>query len=1671
MNINKKIVLGIIVFLAVVIISTNTSAIDIFQKKLTHSELLGTSISSSVTTVSTSTENKTLTETTEWNTNTLWNTLAEGKSVEISWNLLKKIPELLCIESEAGINSDKGKKIKYNKTSDDVEQFGKGTSSIAEKYGKKEDYKIAYILSEKVKAEQTGELYEQDIQGALWRTKYNLDWSTEIESRTGTLAGESLYKEAEAYAEYKDDYPEPKISSTGIETVNHGTFYIVGPFIVTYRTAKGGTDSNPVVFGEIQGATLKDESGEVSTEKWCISDINGNKLKNAEGNEINYPKSGQEFYIRIDSSLNIAKANISFEFNNIDAQAESMKLTGSYTVAARTEEKVDLCNDCKKKLDAILADVSTCGDYVMAGNGGTYFCSKRVFKEDYPIEVKCQEEYLLFGGDVPENLKETKAKSSVRTNRVTTVAKITKSGWKEVSFIPDAKCGASYWYTEKNEIMGTESSVKKNAPTHEYTHVCKQKILALCSKDGSDSSCKAHQEAYKNAIDNEMVGCGKIISPYTRVLKDGTTTIGGTKCGVKSTHDAYDVRTQTLSLSKGSRTTTTISVTSSDFEVATLDLALRKYISAVNDVPVTTRVPQVDVTPLKNKQGTTAYYNHTKTDVAVKAGDIVTYTIRVYNEGSLDGYAKEIIDALPSNLEFYSSVVDGVDYGWRLQDKNVYKTSYLANRKLNKFSNGENVNSTLDYAEVKIKCKVKDSAKANERMVNISAISKYAYYDESTKQAVYVSKDMDSIEGRKTWPSNWETSYTGNGNIGNYVKGEEDDDDFEALKVLYTEIGGTVWLDAVEGKQEERDEILTEKDEKMGGIKVRLYTSTDKYTSPIAETTTDSNGKYIFKKATIDGVEQNIPVNRYYAVTFEYDGQKYTTVTPTRVTSGNYTAIKSAGEESTIERNALNAKFYEIVNGTAKNSSGAETVKLNYTRNESSHKSTINRDNAFYSESKIEAWTQGGFYGTAEYVKYINVGLVERAQVNLGLMTDVSKVDISINGSEATYDYDGRDEKTAVDLELKAKDLNRVYNQAIYKSDYNYRITDYNQTGTTVKPSESNELQVYVTYKIKVKNYSSKDAKTSQLIAYFAPEYNVVDSWYKKGNSEGKVSWVSTGEQNGYKKVTTNSIKDVNIGANEDVYVYVKVQVAKDENGGVKLGEKYIVVEIGGYTTTEGLIDTNSEPGNINISSWDNYVKTYEDDTDRAPGLNLYLTEATREMTGFVWEDFVSGTDSDGVKIGNGIKDSNEQNKNGITVQLIEKVTINGTVYEYIWQEVQTGSNKVSYMDRNGKLHENSKEVAVGTGEYKFTDFVPGTYIVRFKYGDTESSISLNGQDYKSTTYKGFGANTSSAKDNKDRRLAVMNYSIKQTNEKAEVLAGNNHAELIKNTWMYADTVESISIGVKDTNPGHNVNFGLIKRPISKLVAVKEVNGIKISNKGITYVDTADGITTGLRQAYGSYFIELDDELINGAELEISYKIRIENQGEKDTLYNYFEGETKYGSNQHELIKTQADLVYDYPEKLGFDEDFSINPSWTKTGVDISILKGEVQSKINNGALVVKATEKLNKALKPGESTDTVYMTLSKIMAAGGDDDLMYSNKVEIVSRINEVGRRDEESIAGNYIPQSNNTEEPDTGKADVTITDPTGQTRIPYGLGIGVGVLLIVGIVLIKKFVLAKKK
>ena len=220
-----------------------------------------------------------------------------------------------------------------------------------------------------------------------------------------------------------------------------------------------------------------------------------------------------------------------------------------------------------------------------------------------------------------------------------------------------------------------------------------------------------------------------------------------------------------------------------DFEKLTLkefDLSLRKFITGVNGTAITNREPQVNVTPLKNG-GTTAIYNHPKTPVSVAIGDLVEYTIRVYNEAEIDGYVEEITDHLPDQLEFVAGNETNTKYGWTVDSNNskIIKTKYLS--KANETTEGDNKikafdGTKLDYKDVKVVCKVVSTDPMPTKITNIADITKFTDGNGNTVT------DRDSQENNVNIPSDL-PGYKDDEIGKDYVPGQQDDDDFEKLKI------------------------------------------------------------------------------------------------------------------------------------------------------------------------------------------------------------------------------------------------------------------------------------------------------------------------------------------------------------------------------------------------------------------------------------------------------------------------------------------------------------------------------------------------------------------------------------------------------------------------------------------------------------------------------------------------------------------------------------------------------------------------------------------------------------------------------------------------------------------------------------------------------------------------
>jgi uncharacterized repeat protein (TIGR01451 family) len=243
-----------------------------------------------------------------------------------------------------------------------------------------------------------------------------------------------------------------------------------------------------------------------------------------------------------------------------------------------------------------------------------------------------------------------------------------------------------------------------------------------------------------------------------------------------------------------------------DFEkvvivVPKYDLALRKFIVAVNENELKdskgnyTRQPIVDTTSLKqgieeNSYGT-ATYNHSKEPVKVHRNDIVTYVIRVYNEGNVNAYVSEITDNLPEYLEFIEDDQLNKAYGWSY-DKNTRVISTKITAKDSEDPTGiyaDRINGkmllaydqsvdSLDYIDVKIRCKVSNKAIADEKQTNIAEIT------DMTDTNGNNVEDVDSTpDGNLEIPDDENLPNYKDDETGDYIPGQEDDDDFDKVLV------------------------------------------------------------------------------------------------------------------------------------------------------------------------------------------------------------------------------------------------------------------------------------------------------------------------------------------------------------------------------------------------------------------------------------------------------------------------------------------------------------------------------------------------------------------------------------------------------------------------------------------------------------------------------------------------------------------------------------------------------------------------------------------------------------------------------------------------------------------------------------------------------------------------
>ena len=324
------------------------------------------------------------------------------------------------------------------------------------------------------------------------------------------------------------------------------------------------------------------------------------------------------------------------------------------------------------------------------------------------------------------------------------------------------------------------------------------------------------------------VGKNKLIKVQDQIKIYVTKTIADGKYVVSkaSFEKDKDVKEKTVTLEDETKGTVTITNTSNLVKVIVpnkkdepkeFDLALRKNIAEVKRDGKTIdigadRNPEINInSATKYLQTKTAGYYHTKNPVTVKPGDTVVYSIRVYNEGYIDGYAKEITDYLPAGLEFIKDSQINKDNGWTATENQDGTTTVKTNKlqgELIKASQG--ADGFLNYVAqksagnsvkepefskmVQIECKIKDDVQDSKLLVNVAEITNYGYtgedgnYVEANKDGVDVDSEEDNVFKKNDKIKNIDDYY--NNNVkpqykedNKDYKGEQDDDDFENVIV------------------------------------------------------------------------------------------------------------------------------------------------------------------------------------------------------------------------------------------------------------------------------------------------------------------------------------------------------------------------------------------------------------------------------------------------------------------------------------------------------------------------------------------------------------------------------------------------------------------------------------------------------------------------------------------------------------------------------------------------------------------------------------------------------------------------------------------------------------------------------------------------------------------------
>ena len=611
------------------------------------------------------------------------------------------------------------------------------------------------------------------------------------------------------------------------------------------------------------------------------------------------------------------------------------------------------------------------------------------------------------------------------------------------------------------------------------------------------------------------------------------------------------------------------------------DLALRKFVTKINSKEITDRIPQVDLSTLKGN-GTTATYNHSKKPLSAYVGDVVEYTIRVYNEGDSEGYATEITDYLPKQLEFIKDNQTNITNNWKMYDANgnetqnvsdavTIKSGKLKDEKIPAFDG-----DTLSYKEVKVVCKVVATDNMPKKITNIAEISKCENSNRIEVKGLASGDERDSNPNQVTVPTGTELENYKDSEINkDYVPGQEDDDDFEKLLLEEFDLSLRKFITAVNDTQ------IKDREPKVDVTPLKDGSGTTAKYEHSKEPVLVSNGNIVeytirvYNEGSVAGYAQEVkddipegleflPENetntKYRWVMLDKDGMETTKVEDAQSIVTDYLSIeqeKTAGENliKAFDPTTMDTLDYKDVKVAFKVVEPATSDRIVINKAQISEECDEDENDVKDRDSTPDEWIEGEDDQDIEKVKVQYFDLSLRKWVTQSIVIEDGQEKVTETGHTAEDDP-----------------------EAVAKVD--------------LKKSKINNVIVKFRFKIRVKNEGTIAGYVKEIKDYIPDGLKFLE--------EDNPLWKKVDE----KTITTDQCKDVLLKPGDTTEVEVLLTwINSEDNMGVMDNWAEISKDYNEY----GSPDIDSTPDNN---------KKGEDDIDDAPVMVTVQTGEVARYTG-----------------------------------------------------------------------------------------------------------------------------------------------------------------------------------------------------------------------------------------------------------------------------------------------------------------------------------------------------------------------------------------------------------------------------------------------------------------------